>query len=101
MANEAHASGNWLVKEGREAEFVARWTEFLEWTRETVPGLVSASLIQDEGNAGHFVSIALWDRPESRAAWKSHDDFPGKLGACRELCEEFTGGDYELAVHVS
>ena len=97
MANEAHASGNWMVKKGKEQEFVARWTEFLEWTR----GLVSASLIQDEGNPGHFVSIALWDRPESRAAWKSHTAFPGKLGACRELCEEFTGGDYELAVQVS
>ena len=97
----AHASGSWLVKEGSEDGFVARWTEFLGWTRDTIPGFVSASLIRDSEDPRHFVSVARWEDEGSRAAWKSNPAFAEKFMACRSLCEEFAGGDFDLAVHVS
>ena len=103
MENEspAHASGNWLVVEENETAFVARWIEFLEWARDTIPGFISATLIKDSETPRHFVSIAQWDGTEAHAAWKSHAEFPKKLEACRALCEDFSGGDYELAARVS
>ena len=33
----SYASGNWLVTSGSEDEFVSRWTDFLQWTREDLP----------------------------------------------------------------
>src|SRR3990172_3827352 len=94
---EQYASGNWLVTEGKEGEFVARWNEFLGWTRTNAPGLVRASLIRDTGDQRHFISFALWSDAGSRAAWKQQEGFGEHLGACRALCEEFTGSDFELA----
>jgi len=97
----AYASGNWLVTEGKEDEFIARWTEFLGWARADVPGLVNARLIRDVEDARHFVSLAWWTDAASRRAWKQHERFAEHMGACRALCEEMAGSDFELAVEVS
>ena len=99
--DRSYASGNWLVTEGKQDEFVARWTEFLGWTRANAPGLVHAFLIRDDGESRHFVSFALWSDAASRGVWKQQDGFAEHLGACRALCEEFAGSDFELAAEVS
>src|SRR5204863_2230708 len=52
---EHYASGNWHVQEGKEDEFITRWTQFLEWTREDHPALESARLIRDAGDLRHFI----------------------------------------------
>ena len=50
---------------GREEEFVARWSAFLEWSRVSAPGLRSARLIRDAEDPRHFVSFAAWDGAEA------------------------------------
>ncbi len=95
---EYYASGNWHVKEGEEQEFVERWTGFLQWTRKDHPALEAASLIRDQGDPRHFLSFASWEDPEARAAWKQSPEFAERFGACRELCDDFYGSDYERAV---
>jgi heme-degrading monooxygenase HmoA len=91
------ASGNWIVSEGKEDEFVTRWLAFLEWTKASSPGLSRALLIRDAENPRHFVSFAEWDSPQSMSHWRSQPDFSTKFGACRALCDDFRGGDYMLA----
>jgi len=83
------------VREGAEDEFVSRWTDFLGWTRETQPGLVSARLLRDEQDPRHFVSFAEWQDPGARDGWRQRPEFSAKFAACRELCDEFYGSDYE------
>lgn len=100
-SNEHFASGNWRVKAGSEDEFIARWTEFLEWTRSNAPGFVTASLIRQNQDPRHFVSFAEWEDTASRDKWRSLPEFAEKLGACRALCDEFQGLDYSRAVHVT
>jgi heme-degrading monooxygenase HmoA len=95
-----YASGNWVVTEGNQAEFVARWTEFLGWTREAAPGLRWARLIQDAENPRHFISFASWESLEALRSWRSLPEFPSKMGACRALCDDFRGGDYTVVVTV-
>jgi heme-degrading monooxygenase HmoA len=99
MTNQ-YASGNWIVKQGSEQEFVARWTSFLEWTRDCAPGLQSASLIQDADDPRHFVSFATWESLKTLKAWRSQPEFAHKLAACRELCEDFRGSNYTVAAAV-
>src|SRR6266436_6573584 len=94
------ASGNWQVIKGKEPEFVQRWTEFLGWTREANPGLISARLVRGTDHPSHFVSISEWTDDASRAAWKESEDFKMRLGACRALCENFESGDYDGAVEI-
>ena len=91
------ASGNWLVSQDRDTEFVGRWKEFLEWTRASVAGLRSAHLIQDREDPQHFISFAAWESAEAMQAWRSLPDFGQHLNACRALCDDFRGSSYTLA----
>ena len=95
-----YASGNWIVTQGRESDFVARWEEFLEWTKAEAPGFRWASLIREGEDPRHFVSFAEWDSVDALRAWRGLPAFAEKLGACRALCDEFRGADYEQAARV-
>src|SRR5437867_4400278 len=97
---EHFASGNWHVKKGKEKEFVERWTEFLQWSRKTQPALVTASLIGDESESSHFVSLAEWEDARTRAAWRQSPEFTKLFGACRDLCDDFYGSDYHRTVTI-
>lgn len=88
------ASGNWHVVAGKEQEFIERWTEFLQWTRAAHPALVSATLIREGQDQGHFLSFAQWHDAAARDAWKQDPAFMERFGACRSLCRDFYGGDY-------
>lgn len=94
---DAYASGNWHVQEGKEDTFVERWQDWLGWTRKTHPNLERARLIRDRGDPRHFVSFAEWEDAASRDAWKQSPEFAEKFGACRKLCDDFYGGDYDEA----
>ncbi|MBI4539390.1 MAG: antibiotic biosynthesis monooxygenase [Gemmatimonadetes bacterium] len=94
------ASGNWRVTKGKERELVERWNEFLRWTRKTQPALVAASLIQDEQDETHFVSFAEWKNPAERDTWKRTAEFMERFRACRDLCDDFHGSDYQRVVTI-
>ena len=93
-----YSSGNWLVKQGQEGEFVQRWRDFLEWTRDNAPGFKSATLMRFADDPRRFVSVGLWENEKARADWKTPGEFRQKLDAARNLCEEFVGGDYNVEV---
>jgi heme-degrading monooxygenase HmoA len=95
-----YASGNWTVREGSEEDFIARWKGFLGWTRESQPGLISANLLRDEQNPRHFVSFAEWEDTGARERWRQSPEFEQKFTACRDLCDEFYGADYQRAAAV-
>jgi heme-degrading monooxygenase HmoA len=48
------ASGNWSVSPGKENEFIDRWRDWLEWSRDNITGFRSATLIRDAQNDNHF-----------------------------------------------
>lgn len=91
----SYASGYWQVSSGSADEFVARWREFLSWTRAHHRGLESATLLRSEHDPDRFVSFATWTSAEERDAWKQSEDFMTRFSACRQLCDEFSGGDYQ------
>jgi quinol monooxygenase YgiN len=97
---ETYASGDWHVIPGKEQEFTSRWAAFLEWTRATQPAMVKADLIQDENEPSHFISFAQWEDAEARDAWKNSEGFMQRFAACRSLCNEMRGGDYQRVVVV-
>ncbi len=93
-------SGDWKVRPGAEEEFVARWTDFLEWTRASAPGFLGARLIRNTTDPCHFVSFAEWESPSARQAWRELPEFSAKLNACKGLCEDMRGVNYDLAVAI-
>lgn len=97
---EPFASGDWRVIAGKEDEFVQRWTEFLQWSRKTQPHLVAASLLRDADDPSHFISFAEWDDAGARGSWKQSDGFMQHFSACRELCDDMRGADYDRVVAI-
>jgi len=57
-------------------------------------------LVRDAADARHFISLAAWESQDALKAWRSHPAFPDKMGACRSLCEDFKGSNYQLAATV-
>jgi heme-degrading monooxygenase HmoA len=97
----SYASGNWFVKEGSESDFVSRWTEFLEWSRDSEAGIGHASLIEDAADRRHFISVVQWPSRDAQEAWRGQPDWSDKFNACRELCEHFEGGGmFSLVVSI-
>lgn len=93
--------GVWVVKSGREEEFIVRWRELAEWTVANVPGAGVARLLQDEGHPGRFFSIGPWESREAIASWRSLLGFQERLGRLRELLETFTQATLTLRAEVS
>ena len=94
------ASGRWLVTEGKEQEFLQRWTEFLEWSKAEAPGLIEAHLLRDAENPRSFISLSESTDAAARQGWKDQAAFRTHLDATRSLCDEFSASDYELATEV-
>jgi heme-degrading monooxygenase HmoA len=98
MASEHYASGNWLVQEGSEADFIDRWRDWIGATTKDIPGFASATLMRDVSEPRRFVSFSNWDDPASRDMWKASPEFAKGFAGCKELCEDFQGGDFTAVV---
>ena len=94
------ASGRWEVKEGKADEFEG-WSDWLGVVSQTFAGFRSARLLRSEGDPQRFTSIAEFDDDASLKAWKNSESFRARIEPLKELCDEFLGGDYDVAVSFS
>jgi len=97
---ENYASGTWYVKQGKEDEFVQRWTEFITWSRSTHPEMLTASLLRKGELPRHYLSISEWSDPAARMSWKQTPEFKERFGACAALCENANGSVYDRVVTI-
>ena len=95
-AGQPYTAGSWLVKTGREDEFVAAWTEFTTRSLEQMPGAESFVLIRHREEPRRFLSFGAWSDDDAVAAWRSSEGFRERLDRCRSLCEQFEGHDYAV-----
>lgn len=95
-----YSSGVWIAKPGREAEFVASWREFAEWSLATIEGAAWAKLFQDRAQPNRFVSFGPWDSLEAIEAWRSHPGFAQRVGRIRELIESLEPSTLEAVAEV-
>jgi hypothetical protein len=49
--------GRWIVKPGREEDFVAAWRDFAEWTIASVEGSSGGWLLRDREQPNRFFSF--------------------------------------------
>jgi quinol monooxygenase YgiN len=91
----------WIVKPGRENDFVAGWRELAEWTAANSPGAGIGRLLQDEDQPTRFISIGPWDDKDALAASRSQLGFQERVGKLREMLETFTPANLELRAEVA
>ena len=82
--------GNWTVKPGREAEFVAAWKEMLELATAD-PGIPDSSptLLRDRDQPNVFVSFGPWPDAGAVARFRASDVFRAGVDRMQELLESF------------
>lgn len=88
-------SGRWMVKAGREEEFIKRWTTFANWISEGSPG-EDFWLLQGQNEPLLFISFGAWKDLDELKARRSDPKFAELLGKCRELCDDFQASDLVL-----
>ena len=101
MMSQPYSYGVWIVKPGREEDFLAGWRELAEWTAANAPGAGVARLLQDEQQPSRFISIGLWDDKEASAAARSQLGFQERVGRLRALLETYTPANLELRAEVA
>ncbi len=98
-SGQPYTCGTWIVRDGSEEEFVTRWTALVN-SADDGPGAESFILIQDRQDPHRFISFGAWDEWTSIDGWRASDAFKERMGACRELCEDFRPGDSTLRVAI-
>ena len=81
-------SGQWLVKPGKEADFISAWDTFAQWTGEHQPGAGSGHLLQDTTNSRSFLSFGHWDSEAAIQQWRLMPEFQAFLTTARDLCDD-------------
>lgn len=80
--------GIWLVKPGREDDFVRVWQEMARRTEEAFPGR-KAVLLRDRDVRNRFISTGPWDSPEQVEQWRSSPAFTEGPAALHDIVERF------------
>jgi heme-degrading monooxygenase HmoA len=93
-----YTSGDWHVREGSEDEFIKRWEEFTGWARTNAHG--HFSLIRENDEPRHFVSIGRFASPDDVKKWMSSPQFQDAYDAVGGLCDSFHGAAYSLVTSV-
>jgi heme-degrading monooxygenase HmoA len=92
--------GRWVVKPGREEDFVAAWRDFAEWTLANVEGSLRGWLLRDREQRNRFFSFGPWESLEAIEAWRASAGFQERVGGFQELLESFEPYTLDLAAEI-
>ena len=92
--------GRWVVKPGREEDFVGAWHALGQWTVEN--GFEShGTLLRDHADRSRFISFGPWRSVEDVERWRSHPEFQRHLAEIRDTLESFEPGTFDVVLSVS
>jgi heme-degrading monooxygenase HmoA len=85
----------WRVMAGREDEFVRRWNEWVDWSRQA--GLETpALLLRDLEDPRAFVSFGPWANAAAVRSWRSLPGYQERVARLREVLESFEPRTLEI-----
>lgn len=83
-----YTHGTWIVRPGREDEFVALWRELGEWTVARFPG-ARGTLLRDRDEPRRFHSFGPWENEDAVARWRADPAFRERVQRIEPLLERF------------
>ena len=94
--NQPYTVGVWIVNEGMEDKFVARWESFAAWTAKNQRGAMTGYLLRDADHPGQFLSFGGWGSEEAVKEWRARPEFKQFAADVKSLCKEFRPQSYML-----
>ncbi len=98
--NQPFSVGIWMVKSGREDEFIAAWGNFARRTFEGNLGAPEVYLLQDTQQPRRFISCGPWESIQRIDEWRKLPEFKEFFAKARELCDEITPMTMEPIIHL-
>ena len=92
--------GTWVVKPGREREFVDAWDGLARWTVESGFGS-TGTLLRDRTDGSRFVSFGPWPSADDVEPGRPAARFPDHHDRLRETLESFEPGTFDVVLRVS
>lgn len=88
MSGITYSIGTWLVKPGREAEFIATWQDLALWTEDMNVGADEGTLVQDTAEPRRF--FAFWPFESEMGVQRLRGDpkFKEYMMRMRAYCED-------------
>ena len=83
-----YSFGEWLVKDGKEEEFISHWQVFARQTAKDFKAASGAYLLQDKADPRHFVSFGEWAKPDAIEKWRTSPEFRNFLSNIQPLCDD-------------
>lgn len=90
----------WIVKQGREDEFVRLWQQLADWTI-TENFAQSAMLLHDVDEPLRFVSLGPWHTVEEIERWRSTEGFAERVERLHAVLDRFEPTTLELVFEAS
>lgn len=95
-----YSHGTWIVKPGREDDFVKRWLELGDWTTENFPA-ARGTLTRDVEEANRFVSFGPWPSAGHAERWRDSQGFREHVDRILETVDTFEPRTLQLVAEVS
>ena len=81
----------WIVRPGREDDFIRQWRELAAITMRTVGSRKDPTrLLRDRDQANRFISTALWDSASVLLTWRAGPEYRERVGRMHEVLENVT-----------
>ena len=87
--SELWTHGRWIVKPGREEEFVRAWRELADWTLAEVEGSRGGKLVRDLEHPNRFYSFGPWESEEAISRWRKLPGWAERVARIQVLLEDF------------
>lgn len=94
MSESLYTLGIWIVKAGKEDEFIEAWRNFAEWTKSSFAGASSVVLLRDRNDSRRFVSVGPWRSDKDVQEWRASEGFRMRVEELKPLLEGFEPGSY-------
>lgn len=80
----------WVVKPGREEDFVRAWRDLATFTAQQMVGRKQpTTLLRDRDQPNRFITMAPWDSAATLRAWRAGPGFGERVARMREFLEDF------------
>lgn len=90
----------WIVKPGRDDDFVAAWDALGQWTLEQGYD-THGTLVRDRAEPQRFISFEPWRSAEEAERWRLSPGFTERLARLEETLERVEPGLYDVVMRIS
>jgi hypothetical protein len=96
MSDEIYTLGVWLVKAGRQADFIEAWRGLGGFFMSLPHPPGEGTLVQSLDEPRQFYSFGPWRTLDDVQEMRSHPDARREIGRLMELCDEGRPGTFRV-----